>query len=271
MSARARAVPRQIVMWSGGAASFNAAVRTCAKYGRENVTLLFTDVGQEDETTYQAVQDAPGCLGGVDLEWICEGRSVWELFFDEGIMGKPGAGLCSRILKRETARRWVDHHYPETTSAQIVIGLTWEEMHRLEGARRQWEPYAVWFPMTEEPWFTKRQMIDRMRVYGVTVPELYSVGGFEHANCGGACIKQGHAGWRRLLEVYPDRFGQIEQNEQAFRFLTGKDVSILRDRRGGPVKPYTLRQLREDVQAGRQVSMFEGGAGCGCFSDEEDS
>jgi 3'-phosphoadenosine 5'-phosphosulfate sulfotransferase (PAPS reductase)/FAD synthetase len=252
-------------MFSGGAASFCAAQRACESDAFGSVELLFCDVGEEDQSTLLAVERGAETLS-CRLHWISK-NSVWGLFREQGMMGKPGAGLCSRILKREAARDWMDKHRPAAT---VAIGLTWEEMHRQDGVRRFWGDRRVYFPMVEKPWLTKCDMTKRMDAAGVPVPELYRLGGFEHANCAGACVKAGHGQWARLLEVRPEVYERWERNEQDFREAIGKDVSILRDRRGGPVKPMTLRAFRERVQSGEQIDLFAGGGSCGCFTDMDE-
>ena len=53
------------------------------------------------------------------------------------------------------------------------------------------------------------------------------------------------------------------------RNLLGKDVSILRDRVGGPVKPLTLREFRERLE--QQPGLFDADdwGACACFVAEE--
>ena len=253
-----------VAMLSGGAASYCAAKRVIE--GGEPVHLLFCDVGEEDGSTLEAVEASARFLG-MPLTKIQDARypgGVWDLFRSSGMMGKPGAGHCSRILKRETALRWVREFDPMAT---IALGLSWEEQHRLEGPRRMWAPNSVIYPLVEEPWLTRDQRIETMRADLGFVPELYDMGGFEHANCAGACVKAGQAQWRRLLDVRPEVYQRWEQNEEAFREQVGKDVSILRDRIGGTVKPLTLKRFREE---GLTPDLFApGGAGCGCFTDED--
>ena len=52
------------------------------------------------------------------------------------------------------------------------------------------------------------------------------------------------------------------------RDLLGSDVSILRDRIGGQVKPLTLRRFRDGLDA--QPGLFDGDdwGACGCFTGE---
>lgn len=265
-----------VCMFSGGAASYNAARRIVDQHGTGRVVLLFNDVGMEDESTYRAVREGAKAIG-CELHWVycarethqptydkSDGLTVWGLFNEQKMIGKPGAGLCSRILKRETAKMWVRANAPAAT---VVIGMTWEERHRMDFPRKDWAPNPVAFPMAEEPWITKQAMIDLMASELGFVPELYKLGGFEHSNCGGACVKAGHARWRRLNEVRPDTFRRWESLEQEFRENTGKDVAILRDRIGGPVKPLTLRKLREE---GVTIDLFgDEGTDCGCFTADD--
>ncbi|MEW1837493.1 LAGLIDADG family homing endonuclease [Nonomuraea angiospora] len=86
-------------------------------------------------------------------------------------------------------------------------------------------------------------------------------------NCGGACVRGGQAQWARLLEADPERFAAEEAEEQQLRTYLGKDVAILRDRKGGTTKPLPLTELRRRVSGG-QVDADDWG-GCGCFTDTE--
>lgn len=86
-------------------------------------------------------------------------------------------------------------------------------------------------------------------------------------NCGGFCVKGGHKQFKLLLEKLPERFLYHEGQEQAMRELLGKDVSILRNRRGGSVKPLPMADLRKRVENDdmTEEELCDFG-GCGCFS-----
>ena len=86
------------------------------------------------------------------------------------------------------------------------------------------------------------------------------------SNCGGGCCKAGQAQWRLLLATMPERYKWHEEREEELRQFLGKDVSILRDRRGGEVKALTLRAFRERIQGGGQHDRHDWG-GCGCAID----
>lgn len=268
-------VTPRLVLFSGGAASYCAAKRCVERYGREKVSLVFTDTKNEDASTYTFIREATKKLG-VQLYWIAEGRSVWEVFHDNRMIGNSRMDPCSRILKRELCEKWLRRRW---NPGQIVIvyGMTWEEAHRIEttegrGRRPYWTAlgYETEFPMNEEPRWFKDRIIEEITNDGLTLPDLYRVGGFAHNNCAGGCIKAGMAHWLRLLEVFPDRFANFEAKEQSLRDLTGKNISILRDRRGGTAKPFTLSQLRSRQTEMKQTEdgRFDVG-GCGCMVEDD--
>lgn len=82
----------------------------------------------------------------------------------------------------------------------------------------------------------------------------------------GNCIKSGQAQFRLLLETRPELYAWHEQKEQELREYLGKDVAILRDRRGGTTKPMTLKAFRERIQGGDCHDRHDWG-GCGCAID----
>lgn len=79
----------------------------------------------------------------------------------------------------------------------------------------------------------------------------------------------GMGGFARLYKAFPARYAEWEAQEQSLRHQLG-DVSILRDRRDGGSRPYTLAELRARIDADEQIDLFDIG-GCGCFLDDPDA
>lgn len=215
----------------------------------------------EDADTYRFLEEAAANVGG-DLVRIADGRTVWEVFHEEGMIGNTRADLCSRILKRDLIRTWLkDNRDPADTV--IHVGFDWTEGNRIARSRRFWDPWPVRFPLAEEPYIWKAEAVEWCRREGLEPPAL-TKDGFAHANCGGACIKAGQTQWKHLLETRPEVYDLWETNEERFRTEKGKDVSVLRDRAGGTTKPLTLKGFRERMESGGQCDMLDLG-GCGCM------
>lgn len=89
--------------------------------------------------------------------------------------------------------------------------------------------------------------------------------GFQHANCGGGCVRSGKSQFAHLLRAMPARYAFWEKNEEIVRELLG-DVAIINEGNG---KHLTLRGLRERIEADAHQETFEWG-GCGCFVDSEE-
>lgn len=79
-----------------------------------------------------------------------------------------------------------------------------------------------------------------------------------------ACVRGGQAQWRLLLTVNRKLYLEWEAEENITRAALGKDVSILRDRTGGTVKPLPLASFRQRVE--QQPAMFDADdwGACGC-------
>lgn len=259
---------RTVVLFSGGIGSWAAARRLIDEHGTDGVTLLFTDTLIEDEDTYRFLDDASADLG-VPVTTIADGRTPWQVFNDEGMIANTRADLCSRILKRDLARKWVDEHCKPGDT--VVMGIDWTEIHRYERAAPRWEPYKLIAPLCDPPYLSKPETIAWAESRGVKAPRLYSMG-FPHNNCGGFCVKQGQAAFANLYQQMPDRYNHHAEQEQAFRERTGKDVAILRDRVGGDTKPLTLLSLKERLDAvGDQLTIGDDWGGCGCMVDSAEN
>ena len=262
---RTAVTERHVVMFSSGISSWAAAQRVKEAHPQEEILLLFADVKMEDEDNYRFLVDAVHNLA-LPVIWPVDpkGRDVWDVFRSERFLGNTRADPCSKFLKRQPMRRWLEKNCdPKKTT--VYIGYDWEEPHRIENAARYWKPWPLRAPLAEPPFLSKDQVMDLARDQDPPLepPRLYAQG-FPHANCGGFCVKAGQAQFLHLLKTMPDRYAYHEEKERQFRAWIGKDVAILRDRTGGTTKPLTLEALRRRHESGGKIDLFEWG-GCNCM------
>jgi len=252
-----KAEKKHVVSFSGGLCSFWTAMRVAEKYGTENMVLLFADTMIEDEDLYRFNADVERLLG-VPLTVVRDGRTPWEVFRDKRFLGNSRVDPCSAVLKRALLDRWkVANCDPSETV--MYMGLDWTVEHRLVRLRKRMPKWQVEAPMCEAPYWTKSRMVDECRMLGIDPPRLYGMG-FHHNNCGGFCVKSGHAQFALLLRTMPERYAYHERMEQGMRVMLGdyglgwgreKNVAILNDRAGGgPRRPLTLKAFRERIEEG---------------------
>ena len=251
--------PRHVVHFSGGTMSWAAGKRAAERYGTDGMVLLFADVMYEDEDTYRYLEDAAANIGAPLIK-ISDGRNPWQVFRDVRMIGNTRMDPCSRILKRELLDRWVKENCDANTVHHF--GLHASEIDRFHRLKARMSDRIVSAPLCERPAMSVRDIREWEAREGLKRQRLYAEG-FAHANCGGRCVKQGHAGWALLLRQRPESYAEVEEQEEALRQHLGKDVSIIRDRSGGKTTPLTLRQFRERVEAGTPYDLFDFG-GCGC-------
>lgn len=255
----------RIGMLSGGEASWAAMKRDALRRGVDGLTLLFCDTKAEDEDTYRFLRDSAANVGA-PLVVAADGRSLWDVFRDEAFIGNTRADVCSRAIKREIADRWLAEN--ANPGDVVLLGYTCEESHRYRKGKPRYEAmgYRCEAPLCEPPLMCAAEIRAWARAEGLAEQRLYRLG-FPHANCGGFCVKSGHAHFRHLLHVLPDVYARHESEEEKLRAELGKDVSILRDRRGGKTVPLTMRAFRERIESQGQCDLFDWG-GCGCFSGD---
>lgn len=253
-----------VIMYSGGVGSWLAAKRVAEQHGTDNLIMLFADTLTEDDDLYRFLLESCCSVGG-KLEVIADGRDVWQVFRDARFLGNSRIDPCSRVLKRDLCRRWMDERFKsDPSSVRLYVGIDWTEQHRMEHILRNWQPYVVEAPMLSAPLLTKKQMIDMLISEGIDPPMLYGAG-FAHNNCGGFCIKSGQAQFALLLKKFPERYAYHEQKEREFREFLGKDVAVLRHRSGPKKnKPWTLEDFRKHLMCRGDFDTTEWG-GCGCF------
>lgn len=319
---------KHLIFYSGGVGSYMTARRVIEKHGKENVDLLFTDTLTEDPDLYRFIVEATAKLFGVvgiadllklteriaaakmgerkeliiklaeeaskrfpNMTWIHEGKDIWELFSDVNFIGNSRVAPCTQILKQRSAKRYVKKNYtPEEVT--LYLGIDWTEAHRTVAPRKNWSPFQVEYPMIEEPYLSKNEMIETLLIDGIDTPYLYKLG-FSHNNCAGLCVKGGQGHWIDVLEKMPDRFEYAENKEQELIVKIQKDreekgkpvipVSILTKSKNGEKKAFTLKELREQYEresTSKQLDLFQtignddvldrfDKGGCGCFGEEE--
>lgn len=205
-----------------------------------------------------------------ELRWLADGRDLWQLARDERLVPNSRMDKCSQKLKRERGDRFVKGNFtPET--AVLYFGIDHTEPARFlgdarrPGIRRLWEPWRVEAPLLDPPHLAKCDMLLEVERDGIDPPRLYDEG-FPHNNCGGFCVKSGHAQFLALLKHKPQTFAYHAAKEQEMREYLGKDVSVMKDRRGGTLRPLPMLEFQRQVESGeRTVNPRDWGKGCECF------
>jgi len=259
---------KHIISYSGGLGSWMAAKIIAERYGTEDLILLFADTLIEDEDLYRFLREGADNIG-VPLTTIAEGRTPWQVFHDTRFLGNSRVGNCSKILKREFIRKWIEARY-KPDECVMYLGIDGMEAHRHDRAAQYWEPYTLVSPLCEAPFYSYGQIKERLEAEGIEIPRLYRMG-FAHNNCGGFCVRSGQGQFAHLLKMMPERFAHHEQKEQELREYLDADVTILRKQVNGERVRMTLTELREQAERDEsQLDLFDWG-GCSCLVGDIDA
>lgn len=259
----ARAAPGRVrdtmigVCLSSGVPSWAAA--RLLKDSGEHFIAAFADTLIEDEDNYRFLDDCVENLG-CELTRLVDGRTPWQVFRCHRYIGNSRVAPCSIELKRELLDRWAEER--GTTAA--VVGFTIGEEERRDRLTKKLAPREVRCPLIDAG-MTADDCLDLADKHGLRIPRLYDLG-FKHANCGGFCVRAGHEQFVLLAKHFPCRFAEHEREEDSLREVLGKDVSILRDRRGGMVRSLPLSEFRRRMDANEPLYAV-GGNGCSCLSE----
>ena len=260
---------RHVVMYSGGKASFLAAHRLREWCPGGDVLLLFTDTKAEDEDLYRFLDESAERLG-LPLVRVADGRDIWQVFKDNRFLGSSRVPVCSRVLKHEASRAWLEENYPDGADTTLHFGIDYTEAHRAERIPTHWEPYQIDFPLLWKPLAEKSEADDLLSDWGIKQPRLYDLGA-PHNNCGGMCVRAGKAHFAWAMRAIPERYAEWERKEQEVRDFLGRDAAIIQDRRKGRRGPLTLRDFRLEIEseADSQLDLLDWG-GCGCMTEMEE-
>lgn len=253
---------KHLVQFSTGVGSAEVAWRVVERHGSADVVLVTADTLVEDDDNWRfgtEVADRLSC------GWtrLTDGRTPMQVGRDRRVVPNNRMAVCSQILKRELIRRHLNETYDPADSV-VYLGFDWTELERHDASVGHWVPWEIVSPLIAPPYVSKPDLLHLFRSRGIEPPRLYRMG-FTHANCGGACVRGGQSQWELLLRVMPSRYREWEAEEEASRALLGKDVSILRDRTGGDVKPLTLSAFRERLDSDPGLFEFDDWGACGCL------
>ena len=226
-----------LVNLSGGLTSFEALRRTLDTHGKANTVAYFADTNSEDPDLYRFLDDQERYFG-MKIERLKDGRTPWDVMKDERYITLQGMAPCSNLLKRVPIEHEIALSYPQGTYTR-VFGYEWSEIDRMERLAAAVAPDPVWFPLNDPPYVDKCHIAAFLEKIGIAVPSLYTLG-FDHNNCSALCVK-------------------VRQH-------LGKDVSILKDRRGGRTQSMTLQAFRLRLQANPDDYDKQEWGGCGCFA-----
>lgn len=252
---------KYIVNCSGGLSSFEALDRTIQKYGKDTVLGVFADTKIEDPDLYRFLDDQEKFFG-IRIVRLADGRTPFQVWYDERCITLRKYIPCSQLLKRNTIQKWLDQEV-SGEKYTLVFGFDWDEIDRMNRLEKSYTPIPIEFPLLENTSLMKCDILEKVKRVGISPPRLY-LEGFHHNNCGGGCVKGGKSHWAFLLQARPETYRQWEEEESAFRRFLGRNVSILKDYRGDERKPYTLSDLRIEIENGGKIPRYDWG-GCGCF------
>lgn len=243
--------PSIVVWFSCGAASAVAAKLTVQKYGEtHDIVIANNIVAEEDHDNLRFLQDVSTWIG-LPIQSVTNPKFidnsaevVWDkMKYMSGIKGAP----CTVHLKKE-ARKF----YETTHSIDYhVFGFTFDEKSRHDRFVK-FERSNV-LPILIEAELTKEDCFDYLKLAGIKLPRIYSLG-FPNANCIG-CVKASSATyWNLVRKTHPEVFkSRSEQSEQSRRI--GAKLAYYKGKR------VYLDELPEEAK-GRKIKSYECGIIC---------
>lgn len=211
-----------VVFFSGGLGSYATALRVIEKHGTDNLSLLFTDTLIEDQDLYRFIIETAGHFFNTDkdkvaklaeralniakteedqhkrkdeleqlrldsnetipqLIWLSDHKDPWDIFFHQKYLGNSRIAQCSHLIKQVLSKKYIKKNFdPENTT--LYLGIDWTEEHRTKAPTKNWLPYKVEFPMCEEPYVNKIDIVKELVKANIDVPRLYAMN-FAHNNC----------------------------------------------------------------------------------------
>jgi hypothetical protein len=265
---------KHIVNVSGGNSSgiclFRVAhrFRETIKTGEDEIFARFADTRSEDADTYRFIDDLER-VSGIRIDRLSDGRNCWDVWFDSYMFHAVNGCRAAWELKKKQLDKHLKTIVKDGEPYCVYLGFNHDEDERVARIQANRDTNFD-FPLRWQPHLSRCELSAELRTLGIEPPRLYA-SGYNHNNCGGACILAGISQWSGLLKDNPELFRTYERNEQLFldglRQRGRKEHTILRDRRGGQTNNYSLQQLRQDIESGNRLPNDKWReSSCQCFA-----
>jgi len=253
-----------IVLYSGGKGSFMAA-HLSKSLGYKDLILYFNDTKTEDKDLYRFLKESSSKLS-IKLVEDSLGLDVWEVFEKHRYVGNTRVDVCSKVLKRDRVKSYLQRNKYQPDEVDIIIGLGPFEQHRIDKAKERWSPFNLVSPLADA-WIDEAQYFEGLcQELNIAPPRLYGMG-FSHNNCGGFCVKAGLGQFKLLYENLPDVYKFHEEKQEALMLKIPSVRPFLRKTTNGVLSYLTLKQYREQFLEPGKVSndeKYDMGA-CSCM------
>jgi len=227
--------------------------------------LWFADTSWEDPDLYRFLADLES-YWEIDIHKHVDGRNPLQVAEQKKIIPNQRHAPCTLELK---ILPFVKYLKAMPKPVTVALGMDWKETHRMERPKAEYEKMegvTVDFPLMWEPYET-RPYAQVVASWGIPIPSLY-LEGFPHNNCGGRCVKQGVAEWKRLKIHRPKDFAMVRDWERDQRGKGGAraNYAIARDQSGGEVKPKTMAEIEREAepQDGQLPLAIDDAINCFC-------
>lgn len=234
-------------MFSGGLSSAFVLDHIIKQFGVENTVAFHTDTRWEDEDNYRFMAHTITRLGATYVKRT-DGRTPPQVWIDERLLIRNNLARCSLVLKTAQTKKYIKELRGQGIEPILYFGIGQKEQHRAVNIAYRYDVECQ-FPLVENPITNEHMAAICEAEWKIRIPRMYRLG-FSHANCGGRCIKGGHAHFRLLLSTWPERYAEVERAEKEFRRQVNPNIAILKDRRGGKLKFMTLESFRKRILAG---------------------
>lgn len=257
---------KHIVSFGGGITSYELALEVVRKYGAENTEILLAGLAMEHPDLYRVLAKTEADTGikattitasgykkhGYPSYLLnapqCMWFDIWDVFLANGLIGNTLFDICSRVLKRDILRDYVQTTYAKG-EAVIHVGITSDEARRITSIQERWHEYgyAVEADLMAIDLDAQGDKSARALLKLGFVPDLYLIGNHNN-NCHGACVKAPPSQWVRLLINYPAVFWYHATQEQRWQDKWQRANTILRK------QSYTLETV--SMVSGDGLPMF---------------
>lgn len=249
-----------IVSISSGVPSAVAGDVMLKRFGSDKVEMLFADTLVEDVDNYRFLNDLKS-YWQMPITRLVEGRTPLQVSKDAKIIPNHRIAPCTFTLKIKPIRDYV-MSLLDDYNVVMVIGMDFKDKRkgRLEAPIRNYKSIgvSVFYPLLTYGVYDAQEYLKQEM--GLQAPRMYQWG-YTHANCGGACVKQGNRDWKRTLTHKPELFAVYEDWEQAMHNESDhfKKHGFLRSTVDGETVGKTLKTLRTEIESAddRQLRLFD--------------
>lgn len=233
---------KHIIQFSGGCASAYVAYLVSLEFPLKDIILLRHNTFAECPDTERFINEVSELLH-IPITEVNDGRSLWEVIYDNNMLPSDRFRFCTRILKQEPAEKFLSSI---TDDYILYNGFGVKEWRRVQRSLARAEALGR---VVKSPLYDLKISDEFIRDtiknhWRICLPDSYRY--LSHNNCIPCFVSHSKSHFKSVAKYYPEEYEKAIKAEEHIGFQVFENIS-LRSLRSQAFSNLDLFDLQESI------------------------